>query len=171
MYCPNCGKRYNSATTYSKCPMCGVRLHNSVTDAGEEHPTSTYAMEGDVSTFDWNTGRGVISGSDGNRYQFTRQEWRSQIGPRPKVRVNFRPDGTYARDISVFRPSSLNAESTPSQLSNHIPHDGEVRWTPSVGQDQATIKWDSCTSPCDTETRWSERLLSFSSSSSSTVSP
>ena len=46
-----------------------------------------------------------------------------------------------------------------------------LRWTPSVGQDQATIKWDSCTSPCDTETRWSERLLSFSSSSSSTVSP
>ena len=47
----------------------------------------------------------------------------------------------------------------------------KVRWTPSVGQDQATIKWDSCTSPCDTETRWSEHLLSFSSSSSSTVSP
>ena len=47
----------------------------------------------------------------------------------------------------------------------------QLRWTPSVGQDQATIKWDSCTSPCDTETRWSEHLLSFSSSSSSTVSP
>ena len=40
-----------------------------------------------------------------------------------------------------------------------------VRRTPSVGQDLATIKWDSGTAPYDTKTGWSEPLLSFSSSS------
>ena len=39
----------------------------------------------------------------------------------------------------------------------------KVRWTPLVGQDQAAIKWDSCTSWHDTKIGCSEHLLSFDS--------
>lgn len=37
-------------------------------------------------------------------------------------------------------------------------------WTPLVGQDWATIKWDCCAAPNDTKTGWSEILFSFDSS-------
>ena len=126
MYCPNCGKRYNSATTYSYCPVCGVRLHNSTTGDGEERQTPPHTMEGRVWTVNWKTGGGVIYGSDGNEYQFTRQVWRLQSGPRPGIKVTFVSEGQYATDVYVFtRLSSPSAGSeavppTSSTTNLHI---------------------------------------------------
>ncbi len=115
MYCPNCGKKYSSASSFSYCPLCGERLRDSTASDGEERPTPTHRIEGLVRTFNWNTGGGVITGSDGNRYQYTRQEWNSQSGPRPGVKVDFVSEGQYARNIYVLRPSSPNAGPTRSQ--------------------------------------------------------
>ena len=61
---------------------------------------------------------------------------------------------------------SIEGFITRVELDRHK----RLRWTPWVGQDQATIKWDSCTSPYDTKTGWSEHLLSFRSTLSSTGS-
>lgn len=72
---------------------------------------------------------------------------------------------SYTRD-----PGNWSA-STGARTALPTPAPTAMRWTPSVGQDQATIKWDSCVPPYDTKASWSEHLLLFRSSSSSTGWP
>jgi len=66
-------------------------------------------MRGKILGVDPVTGKGQISGDDNQRYQFTKEDWRSDLPPVVGANVDFDADGKDA--ISVFR---LNA---PAQLS------------------------------------------------------
>ena len=73
--------------------------------------------------------------------------------------------------VSKYNPENFEPGDVAVGGSGDLGLDGWLRWTPSVGQDQATIKWDSCVPPYDTKAGWSEHLLLFRSSSSSTGWP
>lgn len=103
MRCSNCGNEVGQDANY--CIQCGEGLSKSADNYGEQSK-STPAMKGRILAFDWRVSEGVISGDDGNRYQFTQQEWRSQDQPRPDVGVDFIPDGANAKDIYLWAASS-----------------------------------------------------------------
>lgn len=57
-------------------------------------------MQGTVIGFDPATGRGAISGHDGNRYEFVRGEWRDNTAPVAGMAVDFSIDGVRATAVS-----------------------------------------------------------------------
>lgn len=62
-------------------------------------------MKGHIISFDTDSNAGFISGHDGNRYQFTRSDWRSDTEPEPQQRVDFEIDGKQAKDIVALSKS------------------------------------------------------------------
>jgi TM2 domain-containing membrane protein YozV len=56
-------------------------------------------MKGKILTFDELTNRGIISGEDGNRYEFVRNEWREQVAPSSGREVDFETEESAAKDI------------------------------------------------------------------------
>jgi TM2 domain-containing membrane protein YozV len=61
-------------------------------------------MRGKVLGVDPKTGKGQISGEDGTRYQFDREDWSAKIPPAIGAEVDFEVDGKNA--LSVFRTDS-----------------------------------------------------------------
>ena len=53
-------------------------------------------MRGTILDYDGNTQKGLISGDDGNRYVFAKNEWRSHVQPQGSQRVDFTPAGERA---------------------------------------------------------------------------
>ncbi|WP_314887074.1 TM2 domain-containing protein [Cardiobacterium hominis] len=67
-------------------------------------------MRGTILDYDGNTQKGLISGDDGNRYVFAKNEWRSHVQPQGGQRVDFTPVGERAGDIYYLeRPFSLTS--------------------------------------------------------------
>ncbi|MBC9031624.1 TM2 domain-containing protein [Sphingomonas sp. JC676] len=58
-------------------------------------------MRGQVLGVDRTSGEGQISGEDGLRYAFSRQDWSGEKGPAIGVRVDFETNG--ARALRIFR--------------------------------------------------------------------
>lgn len=64
-------------------------------------------MKGKVLIFDETTLSGKISGFDGNRYSFVRQEWQSDTPPKNGTEVDFEiSEGNFAKEILVVKNSS-----------------------------------------------------------------
>ena len=67
-------------------------------------------MRGHVLDFSAKRSSGVISGSDGQRYTFTVDDWNADSDPSPGVHVDFEADGQEAKSIYVLQES---ASATP----------------------------------------------------------
>ena len=67
-------------------------------------------MRGHVLDFSVKRSSGVISGSDGQRYTFTVDDWNADSDPSPGVHVDFEADGQEAKSIYVLQES---ASATP----------------------------------------------------------
>ncbi|MBP9023778.1 MAG: TM2 domain-containing protein [Spirochaetes bacterium] len=66
-------------------------------------------MKGTVIIFDEATHSGKISGHDGKRYSFTRQDWTDSKPPKKGIEVDFDADGDNAKDLVVLKGSSGGA--------------------------------------------------------------
>jgi hypothetical protein len=63
-------------------------------------------MKGTVIIYDEATHSGKISGHDGKRYNFTRQDWTDVRPPKKGIEVDFESDGDLAKDIVVLKAST-----------------------------------------------------------------
>ncbi|MBU2707387.1 TM2 domain-containing protein [Zooshikella marina] len=64
-------------------------------------------MKGKILNFDASTKTGIISGDDGNRYNFQAADWKSASEPRATLKVDFTVNGELAADI--YADSSSNS--------------------------------------------------------------
>ncbi|MER8980399.1 DUF805 domain-containing protein [Mesorhizobium sp. M0870] len=72
-------------------------------------------MRGEVLHYDEDQGFGFISGADGNRYTFTRENLRRQTAMPNGTAVEFQPGGGQARDVfSIAAPTAPPAAADPS---------------------------------------------------------
>ncbi len=58
-------------------------------------------MKGQILDFTVQSNSGLITGTDGNRYEFTGAEWRSASSPTRGMNVDFDPDGKLAKAIYI----------------------------------------------------------------------
>lgn len=66
-------------------------------------------MQGQILSFQKNTNTGLISGHDGNRYDFTRADWRDKGEPLVGSSVDFECDDKAARNIfCLSKPGAKN---------------------------------------------------------------
>ena len=63
-------------------------------------------MKGNILDYNEESKAGVISGDDGNRYDFRSSEWKSSEDARPGTKVDFIADGDSATAIYVDRTKS-----------------------------------------------------------------
>lgn len=56
-------------------------------------------MKGQILDFTVQTNSGLITGSDGNRYEFTGADWKGAAPPHRGMSVDFDPDGKTARAV------------------------------------------------------------------------
>jgi uncharacterized membrane protein YhaH (DUF805 family)/cold shock CspA family protein len=82
-------------------------------------------MRGEVLHYDEDQGFGFITGADGNRYTFAREDLRREVSMAKGTVVEFQPGGGQARDIFSIRAqaTSSNADAStvataPSQTGN-----------------------------------------------------
>ncbi len=77
-------------------------------------------MKGTLLNFDANANTGVISGDDGSRYNFAREQWKSSNPPVAGVRVDFLPfDGGASeiyQDVTTTAMSSGSSKKIPAAL-------------------------------------------------------
>src|SRR5690242_14309691 len=66
---------------------------------GGDAATRGWAMRGEVLHYDEDQGFGFITGADGNRYTFTRENLRRQTAMAKGTTVEFQPGGGQARDV------------------------------------------------------------------------
>lgn len=60
-------------------------------------------MRGTVISFDRMSNTGIISGYDGNRYTFYRQDWKANSYPQPGLEIDFMPENYIAKEIMVIQ--------------------------------------------------------------------
>ena len=60
-------------------------------------------MNGQILDFTIQTNSGVISGADGNRYDFVGSEWKDSVSPSRGMSVDFEVDGDNAVSIYLRR--------------------------------------------------------------------
>jgi uncharacterized membrane protein YhaH (DUF805 family) len=65
-------------------------------------------MKGNIIGFDPDTNTGAISGHDGNRYDFVRQDWHGHNQPRHGDVVDFQAIGEHAYDIYLIEPEYVS---------------------------------------------------------------
>jgi TM2 domain-containing membrane protein YozV len=58
-------------------------------------------MKGQILDFTVQNNSGLITGTDGNRYEFSGSEWRGSTSPSRGLSVDFEPDGKMAKAIYV----------------------------------------------------------------------
>ncbi|WP_378946517.1 DUF805 domain-containing protein [Mesorhizobium sp. ANAO-SY3R2] len=71
-------------------------------------------MRGEVLHYDETQGFGFISGVDGNRYAFAREDLRRVVPMGKGTQVEFQPDAGYARGIFLVRPQHEGAGAEPA---------------------------------------------------------
>ena len=74
-------------------------------------------MKGSVIIYDEATHSGKISGHDGKRYTFTRQDWTDSKPPKNGIEVDFDADGDTAKDLVVLKGSSGGAAGDKSKTT------------------------------------------------------
>lgn len=70
-------------------------------------------MRGQVLGVDRVSGEGQISGEDGHRYTFRREDWSDEKGPAVGVRIDFATEGT--RALRIFRLPEAQAVAAPAR--------------------------------------------------------
>ena len=71
-------------------------------------------MNGQILDFTIQTSSGVISGEDGNRYDFVASEWKDSVNPSRGMRVDFEVDGNNA--VSIYRAAGAAAGADFSNI-------------------------------------------------------
>lgn len=69
-------------------------------------------MKGSVISYDEATHSGKISGHDGQRYVFTRQNWVNDKNPKVGMNVDFDVSGTDATDVILLTGTSNGGDKT-----------------------------------------------------------
>lgn len=67
-------------------------------------------MKGKVLGYDSNTNEGAIRGTDGNRYSFSKEEWKGELHPKAELPVDFVVDGETA--VKIFQIRDHDAEES-----------------------------------------------------------
>jgi uncharacterized membrane protein YhaH (DUF805 family)/cold shock CspA family protein len=75
-------------------------------------------MRGEVLHYDEDQGFGFITGADGNRYTFARENLRREASITKGATVEFQPAGGRARDVFPIRAQTASPPVAPSQASN-----------------------------------------------------
>ena len=75
-------------------------------------------MQGSIIRYDFQSGRGAISGDDGNRYSFSNAEWRENYPPAQDMRVDFDDridhDGQGRQATEIYAVDESRTTTTPS---------------------------------------------------------
>jgi TM2 domain-containing membrane protein YozV len=71
-------------------------------------------MRGQVLGVDVATGEGQISGEDGQRYVFRREDWADRVGPSVGAHIDFEVEGRQARRI-YRQPGTYAAKPAPAR--------------------------------------------------------
>lgn len=100
-------------------------------------------MRGRILGYNGSDFRGLISGQDGQRYDFVRLDWRAAGEPAAGMDVDFRPDGAMARDIFLaapdVEPPPRPAQPPPGQpYAPGVPPYGQPGQTPPPQMDFGT---------------------------------
>lgn len=75
-------------------------------------------MKGIILSFDNTTNNGVVSGEDGNRYQFSRVDWKETIPPSKGDNIDFAVSGE-GRAIEIYQnPYATNTNS--AHIAQHL---------------------------------------------------
>jgi len=69
-------------------------------------------MKGSVISYDEATHSGKISGHDGQRYAFTRQNWANDKNPKVGMNVDFDVSGTDATDVILLAGTGSGGDKT-----------------------------------------------------------
>jgi len=72
-------------------------------------------MKGNILVFDATTNTGKISGHDGIRYGFTRQDWSDSREPKVGMQVDFENNGSNAKEIIVLGSLGLSVSGEDSK--------------------------------------------------------
>lgn len=83
-------------------------------------------MRGRILGYDAETFKGVLSGHDGQRYDFVDSDWRGTGDPRPGTEVDFQIDNGAAKDVFPFVETVLQAAQPqyvppPPQPAPYVP--------------------------------------------------
>lgn len=70
-------------------------------------------MRGQVLGVDRGSGEGQISGEDGQRYTFRREDWSDEKGPAVGARIDFATEGT--RALRIFRLPEAHVVAAPER--------------------------------------------------------
>lgn len=91
-------------------------------------------MRGEVLHYDEGQGFGFITGSDGSRYTFTREDLRREAAMSKGTQVEFQPSGGQARDVFAIRAQlgSAPAAQSTTQPTQHFGRDAVAGSAPSA---------------------------------------
>lgn len=78
-------------------------------------------MRGRILSYSSSDFRGLISGQDGQRYDFVRMDWKAAGEPAIGMEVDFRPDAATARDIFLAAPGVERPAQPPYGQPNPPP--------------------------------------------------
>ena len=68
-------------------------------------------MIGKILGYDMNESMGTISGDDGNRYKFTKEDWKETIVPSKEMLVDFEIDAESKRAKDIYQIKDTAAEN------------------------------------------------------------
>jgi TM2 domain-containing membrane protein YozV len=71
-------------------------------------------MNGTIIDYDQDTKSGLVSGNDGVRYDFSKADFRQGVQPYKGMVIDFKTDGTTARDIFVVQTRSNKSNKSRS---------------------------------------------------------
>jgi len=74
-------------------------------------------MKGKILDYSIQNSSGIISGEDGNRYEFTNAEWKNDKAPKVNQRIDFEADGKNAKGIYL---ESLNIQLDTDGLKSKL---------------------------------------------------
>ena len=101
-------------------------------------------MKGKILDYSIQNSSGIISGEDGNRYEFSNTEWKSDKAPKTNQKVDFEADNKIAKGI-YLESSNLDsdADAIKSKFSNvtdsNIVNNSPLSWYFAVLKKYATF--------------------------------
>ncbi len=101
-------------------------------------------MQGSIIRYDFRSGRGAITGDDGNRYSFSNDEWREDYPPAQDMRVDF--DDPIDHDGQGRQATEIYAVAESHTTAIENPRENRERWeslTPKQQKEEWTTYWNS----------------------------